>query len=170
MKLANRSRRGGFTLVEVLIVVVMLGLLAATVLPQLTQASKDAKETSLVQNLQMIRHQISLYKLQHDGTLPAQGTSDATTFTNQLMNKTDLDGTVNVATEAFGPYLLGHVLANPYTDVRTVKVVNGALAVSDYDGSGAHGWAYSSTTGELRGNVASTIMSIVETTKPVNSF
>src|SRR2546426_1981662 len=141
MKLANRSRRGGFTLVEVLIVVVMLGLLAATVLPQLTQASNDAKETSLIQNLQMIRHQLSLYKFQHDGTLTAQGTSDPTTFTNQLINKTDLDGTVNAASGAFGPYVLGQLPANPYTNIRTVKVVNGALAVSDYDGSGAHGWA-----------------------------
>ena len=67
MKLGNRSRRTGFTLVEVLIVVVILGILAATVLPQFSQASKDAKESSVVQNLQMIRHQVSLFKFQHDG-------------------------------------------------------------------------------------------------------
>ena len=101
MKLANRSRRAGFTLVEVLIVVVILGILAATVLPQFTQASKDAKETSLVQNLQMIRHQISLFKFQHEGALPAQGTTNSTTFEEQLTKKTLLDGTVD-ATGAFG--------------------------------------------------------------------
>lgn len=169
MKLANRSRRAGFTLVEVLIVVVILGILAATVLPQFTQASKDAKETALVQNLQMIRHQISLFKFQHEGALPAQGTTNSATFEDQLTKKTALDGSVD-ATGAFGPYVLGQLPANSYTNSRTVSVKNGALATADYDGSGTHGWAFSSTTGELRANVASTIMSVVETTKPVNSF
>ena len=169
MKLANRSRRAGFTLVEVLIVVVILGILAATVLPQFTQASKDAKETSLVQNLQMIRHQISLFKFQHEGALPAQGTTNSTTFEEQLTKKTLLDGTVD-ATGAFGPYVLGQLPANSYTHSRTISVKNGALAAADFDGSGSHGWAYSSTTGDLRANVSTAILSVVETSKPVNSF
>ena len=170
MKLGNRSRRTGFTLVEVLIVVVILGILAATVLPQFTQASKDAKETSLVQNLQMLRHQISLYKFQHEGSLPAQGGTDATVFTNQLVQRTALDGTVDAVAGAFGPYVLGQLPSNSYNNHRTVTIKNGALAAADYDGSGVHGWAYSSLTGELRANVVATIMSVVETTKPVNTF
>ncbi len=170
MKLGNRSRRGGFTLVEVLIVVVILGILAATVLPQFTQASKDAKETSLVQNLQMIRHQVSMFKFQHEGALPAQGTTDATAFANQLTQRTDLNGTVDAAAGAFGPYILGQLPANPFNNLRTVTVKNGALAAADYDGSTQVGWVFSSTTGELRGNVAPTITSVVETGKAVNSF
>lgn len=170
MKLANRSRRAGFTLVEVLIVVVILGILAATVLPQFSQASKDAKESSLVQNLQMIRHQVSLFKFQHDGKLPAEGTTDAAAFVDQMTQKTTLAGVVDATNGTLGPYILGQLPPNAYNNSRTVIVKNGPLAAADYDGSGAHGWAYSSTTGEVRANVSPTIMSVVENTKPVNSF
>lgn len=47
--------RKGFTLVEILIVVVILGILAAIVIPQFTNASEEAKQNSLRSNLQSIR-------------------------------------------------------------------------------------------------------------------
>ena len=55
----------GFTLIEILIVVIILGILAAIVIPQFTNASKDAKQASLVTMVQSLRSQIALFKLQH---------------------------------------------------------------------------------------------------------
>ncbi len=52
-----------FTLIEILIVVVILGILAAVVIPQFTDASTDARESSVVTQLHTIRNQIEL----HDG-------------------------------------------------------------------------------------------------------
>ena len=170
MKLGNRSRRAGFTLVEVLIVVVILGILAATVLPQFSQASKDAKESAVVQNLQMIRHQVGLFKFQHDGKLPADASADVTAFTNQMTQKTTLTGTVDATNGNLGPYIIGQLPPNAYNNSRTVLVKNGALAATDYDGSGTHGWAFSSTTGEVRANVDPALKSVVETTKSINDF
>ncbi len=170
MKIGNRSRRAGFTLVEVLIVVVILGILAATVLPQFSQASKDAKESGVVQNLQMIRHQVGLFKFQHDGKLPADGTDDATAFTNQMTQKTTLTGAIDQVNGKLGPYIIGQFPPNSYNNSRTLLVKAGALAAGDYDGSGAHGWAVSSTTGEVRANIDPTLKSVVETAKSVNDF
>ena len=59
-------RKSGFTLVEILIVVIILGILAAIVIPQFTNASQDARKSSLTSQLQTMRSQIALYELQHN--------------------------------------------------------------------------------------------------------
>ena len=64
--------KSGFTLVEILIVVVILGILAAIVIPQFTEASTEAKESRLVSDLQTMRSQIELYKIQHNDELPGR--------------------------------------------------------------------------------------------------
>ncbi|MHC4765507.1 MAG: type IV pilin protein, partial [Planctomycetota bacterium] len=53
--------RQGFTLIEILIVVVILGILAAIVIPQFTDASQEAAASNLRSQLQTIRSQIELY-------------------------------------------------------------------------------------------------------------
>ena len=111
-----------------------------------------------------------MYKFQHEGALPAQGTTNAQTFEDQLTKRTGIDGTVDANAGAFGPYVLGQLPANPFNNLRAVTVKNGALAAGDYDGSTQVGWVFSSTTGELRGNVAPAITSVVETGKAVNTF
>mgnify|MGYP002626473716 CR=1 FL=1 len=44
--MTNNKRHSGFTLVEVLIVVVIMAVLAATIIPQFSDSSKDAKVSS----------------------------------------------------------------------------------------------------------------------------
>lgn len=61
----------GFTLVEILIVVVILGILAAVVIPQFTNASTEAKENSLKSDLRTMRSQIELYKIRNNDTPPS---------------------------------------------------------------------------------------------------
>ncbi len=62
-KIKTRVSRA-FTLIEILIVVVILGILAAIVIPQFTDASQEAMEASLVTQLQTIRSQIELHNVQ----------------------------------------------------------------------------------------------------------
>lgn len=68
----NRSRknRRGFTLIEILIVVVILGILAAIVVPQFTNASQEATASSIRSQLQTIRGQIELFRVRNAGALP----------------------------------------------------------------------------------------------------
>lgn len=63
-------QRKAFTLVEILIVVVILGILAAIVIPQFTNASEEANASALKSQLQTIRSQIELYRVKNNGTLP----------------------------------------------------------------------------------------------------
>ncbi len=66
--LRKRMRRA-FTLIEILIVVVILGILAAIVIPQFTDASQEAMQSSLLTQLQTIRSQVELYNVQNPVTL-----------------------------------------------------------------------------------------------------
>ncbi len=66
--LRKRMRRA-FTLIEILIVVVILGILAAIVIPQFTDASQEAMTSSLLTQLQTIRSQTELHNVQNPVTL-----------------------------------------------------------------------------------------------------
>ena len=70
--------RRGFTLIEILIVVVILGILAAVVVPQFTNASEDANDAAVRSQLQTLRGQIELYRAQqsNDPALLTTGWTD----------------------------------------------------------------------------------------------
>src|SRR4051812_44835541 len=105
MTAIRKTNKGGFTLVEILIVVIILGILAAIVIPQFTSASQDARKNSLTSQLQTLRSQVELYKLQHLDKRPT-GLSASTTDWTQLTTKTDSAGsTGTTASYPFGPYL-----------------------------------------------------------------
>ncbi|MBN1392913.1 MAG: prepilin-type N-terminal cleavage/methylation domain-containing protein [Sedimentisphaerales bacterium] len=125
-----RAKRG-FTLVEILIVVVILGILAAIVIPQFSDASEQAKESSLLSDLQTVRSQIELFKVHHNGLVPGAG--GGTTPEQALTGLTNVSGATAAAPGAgvYGPYLQKLPL-NPFTNGRGI---NGAAA----DGS-AQGW------------------------------
>jgi len=72
MKVSKRSTRG-FTLIEILIVVVILGILAAIVIPQFSSASQEASISSVRSQLQTLRSQVELYRVQNN-EYPAVGT------------------------------------------------------------------------------------------------
>jgi prepilin-type N-terminal cleavage/methylation domain-containing protein len=153
-----QHKRHGFTLVEVLIVVVILGILAATVLPQFNLSTDDSREAALTQNLQILRSQIELYKFQHGGDYPGSGTP---TFEDQMLKSTQEDGTVGaVGVHPYGPYLTGQVPPNPYNGKRGLNIVTTDITavapgptVLDGDSVEA-GWIYNKSTGQIKANSA----------------
>lgn len=130
----------GFTLVEILIVVVILGILAAIVIPQFTEASTEAKTSSLCTDLQSVRSQIELYKIQHNDNLPGSGTA---TFIQALTGYTDIAGAVAAGpgTNIYGPYLQ-KIPTNQFNNLSTIR----ENAVAD-QGAGTHAWHFNTSTG-----------------------
>lgn len=69
---ANAQTTRGFTLVEILIVVVILSILAALVIPQFTSASQQAMKSTLRDQLLTIDDIIEVYRVNNAGQLPTQ--------------------------------------------------------------------------------------------------
>lgn len=129
-RIERAARKLAFTLVEILIVVIILGILGAVVIPQFSSASSDAKTSALVTNLHTIRAQLELYRLQHNDTYP----TDDTTFSDQMTLKTTAAGSTTNGT--LGPYLLS-VPNNPYIGTNTINETDGT----------ASAWYYKVTSG-----------------------
>lgn len=156
----SKKARKGFTLVEVLIVVVILGILAATVLPQFTSSNSDAKESALIQDLQTLRSQIELYQFQHEGKTPGAVTD---TFTNQMLLSSDVKGVTGPAgSKAFGPYFVGQFPPNPFTGARDVKIIPTGIdafapdQAATGEGGKTAGWIYSTGEGRVKANITAT--------------
>ena len=77
MNIRSNARKA-FTLIEILIVVVILGILAAVVIPQFTNAADDANAASVRTQLQTLRSQIELYRAENgaDPDLATTGWAD----------------------------------------------------------------------------------------------
>ncbi len=84
--------RKAFTLVEILIVVVILGILAAIVVPQFTTATQDAQAGNLSAQLDTLNNQLELYRAKNSGNAPADLIAGG--------------NTVVMATQTYGPWTL----------------------------------------------------------------
>jgi general secretion pathway protein G len=137
----------GFTLVEILIVVIILGILAAIVIPQFTEASNDARDSAVASDLQTMRGQIELFKIQHKDMLPGDdgtGTFTVADFTRHMTEKTDSDGN---AGGTLGPYLQ-KVPSNQLAQdaVQDTIVIGNDPTQADETVSG---WYFDSSTGQI---------------------
>ena len=138
-------KRTGFTLVEILIVVIILGILAAIVVPQFTDASNEARMSSLTSDLQTVRGQVELYKMQHMGNDPTTDPlGNPLDFWTQLTTKTDDEG---AAGGELGPYLQMPP-SNPFRASNGEDpdgIVTGAPPVDD----AVMGWSFDTDTGKF---------------------
>ncbi|MEN1681893.1 MAG: type II secretion system protein [Planctomycetota bacterium] len=65
------KKRLAFTLVELVVVILILGILAGVAAPKLFNTSSEATDNGLRQTLAIVRDAIELYAAQNAGALPA---------------------------------------------------------------------------------------------------
>ena len=158
---ARASRpRGGFTLIEILIVVVILGILAAIVIPQFSNASHVARENTLKDDLRYLRTQIRVYKAQHRDVPPgypggnklsAPAMDDFVAQMTQYSNDRGSTRSTAAATHPLGPYLQ-KMPVNPLTGQSKLKVIaNGSAMPKTFQGA-EFGWVYKPETQEFIAN------------------
>ena len=146
-----------FTLVEILIVVVLLGVLAGIVIPSVAHSGTAARESALASDLALLRRFVLIYKSQHLEVSPGYLNGDTTTtptnevFVAQATQSSNAGGRTaarGTADFKYGPYL-SRIPENPLNNLDTVRMVpNGELFPDAADGD--YGWIFKPETGEIR--------------------
>lgn len=166
----NTRRERGFTLIELMIVVILLGILAAIMIPQYSTSTEDAKVNSLKANLSHVRNAAELYYNQHNETYPGDVTSgvaghanDDLWFVDQLVLYTKTDGSAKVSRDVaggfkYGPYVKeAALLPNPFNGLSTVLIDDATTDVTDRTADGTTGWKFYTKTGVFVANDNTTL-------------
>jgi len=153
----GQSNRGGFSLLEMLIVLAIIGILATIVIPEIQDQSQQAKEAAAKETLQTLRHAIERYAAQHKGVPPGYVKEVLSTaemvITKQLCSATNSDG--EDAPGGTAGFSLGHYLIempdNPFNDKNTMTILaDNASFPAKADGT--TGWIYKPITKAIRLN------------------
>lgn len=138
--------RGGFSLIELVIVVVILSIIGAIAIPRLSRGAGGAADSALQGNLSVLRSAIDLYQTEHGGKFPTADkiAEQLTKYTDDFGATSDTKG----GAFGYGPYLR-KVPPLPVGSNR------GDSLIGAVDGVGV-GWLYTEATGEIRPNTTST--------------
>lgn len=132
-------RNRAFSLVELVIVTVIIGIIAAIAVPRFSRGAASARESAIVSDLACLQSAIDRYTAEHGGLspghdAPGSASSDGEDMIERLLERTDESGTPQES-GYLGPYLRAMPI-NPFNGLRSVRI-GGAAA-----GANTHGWRF----------------------------
>lgn len=126
--MSNRSRiRKGFTLIELVVVILILAILAALIVPRIVGRTDDAKRAKAASDISTLRSQVQVYKV------------DVGTFPEQLM---DLRTRPSEGADGWrGPYLDKELPTDPWGNEYDYQVTSDGenFTILSYGQDGAPG-------------------------------
>ena len=155
--------REGFTLIEVLLVVIILGIIAAVSIPRFSNASATARANMLADDLRIMRMQISVFKAQHKGVTAGYPNGDtdaaptAVTFIAHMTQSSNAEGQPAApGTDGYpyGPYFSA-LPVNPVNGKATVEIIGDTQALPA-TANDSHGFIYKPFTMTLKADNSGT--------------
>jgi prepilin-type N-terminal cleavage/methylation domain-containing protein len=139
--------RWAFTLVELMIVVAILGIMAAIVLPEFQSHTQQAKEAAAKDNLRILREAIERYAAEHNDVAPGYPSNNPNSTPNNLafnsqmiLNKTYLSGKIK----------------NPFSGVSIIRVLTNVQTLNEATAATIpttnFGWIYHPATKTIKLN------------------
>ncbi len=132
--------RKAFSIAELMIVVAIMGILAALVVPCLSDHTDEAKEAAAKDDLRILRSVIEFYAVRHGSVAPGypdNNRSAAPTAEHFRMQTTTPER------------YLSTMPVNPFNKLHTIHIIRDRDAFPA-DASGAYGWVYQPATKEIR--------------------
>jgi general secretion pathway protein G len=147
MHATRKTMAKGFTLVEILIVVVILGILAAIVVPQFTNAANEARQGNVETQTSTLENQLELYAAQNNGVYP----------TIAQLNADPANGSTNGWSVMIDGNYIKEAPQNPFSAAANFTLVTVSAAANSTAadteanaGDGTQGWYYNPNTGIIR--------------------
>ena len=130
----------GFGLLDTTIVIIIIGIVVASLLYFFPFQREKAYEAAIKSNLTVMRKAIQLYSVQHYHP----PTGDSANVIRQLTTRTDVIGQ---AGDDYGPYLQNGIPINPINGLYSILVEHPLPPADDKTG-----WLYDPVTTEFRAN------------------
>lgn len=122
-------RRKGFTLVELVVVILILGILAGVAAPKMLNTSAKATDNGIKQTLAIVRDAIELYQANNGGALPP------------------CDATGTTFIPVVQPYIRGATF--PKSPLLSGAVASQVKGVATTTADNSTGWMYNTGSGEF---------------------
>jgi general secretion pathway protein G len=136
--------RAAFSLIEVAIVLVLIGVIAAIAIPRLSRSSAGAADAATIQSEAVLQKAVDMYSAEHCGAYPA-----ADKVADQLTQFTDAHGAVSrqkASPYHFGPYVqkVPQITSGPNKGSTKVAAAAGAGVA----------WIYNEADGSITANLS----------------